>query len=405
MKKSQLKHVFCLSLTKSADGLVDPKLVLSWVLSTLGAPGMLIGLLVPIREAGALLPQIALARMIEARAIRKYFWVAGSVTQGLAAVGMGIAALSLSGAAAGWTILGSLSIFAIGRSICSASYKDVLARTVDKGMRGRVSGKASTIGSIAVLAFASLLAVGLIPRDVTVIAIALMVAGALWLLAALVFATLQEPAAETDAAKNRPLSTLIEPLIDDPEFQVYVATRALLISTALAPPFLVLMGSGQGIEIGNLGILMLASALAAISSSYLWGSFSDRSSRQTLVVASTLASATFILASFVSMLSVGAVGDVWVAAFVFVAQIAYEGVRAGRKTHLTDMDTGGRKAVYTALSNTSIGLLLLAGSALGVVADLAGITAVLAILAVLSALAVVCSLRLSEVQQDDPSAR
>jgi hypothetical protein len=69
------------------------------------------------------------------------------------------------------------------------------------------------------------------------------------------------------------------------------------------------------------------------------------------------------------------------------------------------MDTGGRKAVYTALSNTSIGLLLLAGSALGVVADLAGITAVLAILAVLSALAVVCSLRLSEVQQDDPSAR
>ena len=400
MTQSETKHVVSLSLTKSADGLVDPKLVLSWVLNALGAPGFLIGLLVPVREAGALLPQLALARMIEARRIRKTFWVAGSLVQGLAALAMGLIVLTLSGAAAGWAIVAALAVFAIGRSVCSASYKDVLARTVEKGRRGRVSGTAATIGSITVFAFAALLATGLIPREPGIIALALFTAGGLWLLAALLFASLDEPPADADTDRSRPLSALFEPLIDDPELQTYIATRALLISTALAPPFLVLLGSGQGSGFGNLGILMLASALAAIASSYVWGAFADRSSRQTLAIAGALATVTFLAAAAIGFGSGGPVAGLWVAGLVFVAQIAYEGARAGRKTHLTDMDTGDRKAVYTALSNTLIGVLLLAGGGLGLIADLAGVPVVLALLAGLSAAAVLTALRLSEVQQE-----
>ena len=44
-----------LSLTKTGDALVDPKLTLTWLLGALGAPAFLIGLLAPVREAGALL--------------------------------------------------------------------------------------------------------------------------------------------------------------------------------------------------------------------------------------------------------------------------------------------------------------------------------------------------------------
>ena len=400
MMKSETKHVISLSLTKSADGLVDPKLVLSWVLNALGAPGFVIGLLVPVREAGALLPQIALARMIEARRIRKYFWVTGSLVQGAAAVAMGLIVMTLSGAAAGWSTIAALALFATGRSICSASYKDVLARTVEKGRRGRVSGTAATIGSITVFSFAAMLATGVIPREPGVIALALMTAGALWLLASLLFASLDEPPAEADVAGDRSLSALIEPLIDDPELQTYIATRALLISTALAPPFLVLLGSGQGTGFGNLGILLLASSLAAIASSYVWGAFADRSSRLTLAVAGSLATVTFLTAAAIGLGSAGQVGGIWVAGLIFIAQIAYEGARAGRKTHLTDMDTGDRKAVYTALSNTLIGMLLLVGGVLGLLADLVGVPMVLALLAGLSAAAVFTALRLSEVQQE-----
>ncbi|MEM1409145.1 MAG: hypothetical protein AAGG79_00180 [Pseudomonadota bacterium] len=65
------KHVGSLSLTKSADGLIDPKLVLSWLLTHLGAPTALIGALVPIREAGALLPQMFTAAKLRALPKRK----------------------------------------------------------------------------------------------------------------------------------------------------------------------------------------------------------------------------------------------------------------------------------------------------------------------------------------------
>jgi hypothetical protein len=58
------RHVGALTLSKLADGLVDPKLILSWLLGSLGAPAAFVALLVPIREAGALLPQLVIGAWI-----------------------------------------------------------------------------------------------------------------------------------------------------------------------------------------------------------------------------------------------------------------------------------------------------------------------------------------------------
>ncbi|MEO3415388.1 MFS transporter [Roseovarius sp. CAU 1744] len=390
-----------LTATKTADGLIDPKLVLAWLLNTLGAPGYLIGLLVPVREAGALLPQLLIARQIERSTRRKYFWSAGAAGQGLASLGMAAAAVMLSDAAAGWSIVICLAFLAVARSACSASHKDVLARTVEKGQRGRVSGAAGTLSAVAVLAFALGLATGVIPRSPSVVATAIAVAGLLWLCAAAIFSMLREKADRDADADDRSLHSLLQPLQEDAELRTYIATRALLISTALAPPFLVLLGSGDTDTFGNLGLLMLASSFAAILSSYIWGVFADSSSRKTLMVAGVIATATFALAAILAF-SRGTITNGFVlAGLVFIAQLAYHGARAGRKTHLTDMDTGGRKATYTALSNSVIGLLLLTGGLLGLLADLAGAKTVLAVLAILSGLSVGVAYRLSEVQSED----
>jgi len=66
MNRAYLTHVGSLVLTKTADGLIDPKLVLAWLLNAIGAPGYIIGVLVPVREAGSLLPQLFLAQRIDA---------------------------------------------------------------------------------------------------------------------------------------------------------------------------------------------------------------------------------------------------------------------------------------------------------------------------------------------------
>ncbi len=399
MNKSFRTHLASLTLTKMADGLIDPKLVLAWLLNAIGSPGYLIGMLVPVRESGALLPQLMLARLIQRNEIRKYFWTAGAALQGIAALGMAIAAIALPGAIAGWTILVLLAVLAIARSACSASYKDVLARTVEKGKRGKVSGSAGTLASVAVLAFAILLSTGILPREPLAISGVIAVAGFLWILAALVFSRLDEHKDDRAADVDVSLSALLDPLQEDEEFRNYVATRALLISTALAPPFLVMLSSGDG-GLGNLGLLVLASSVASIVSSFFWGALSDWSSRKTLMLAGAASGLTLSAAAISGFLSLNDQTGFLFAGFLFVSQIAYQGARAGRKTHLTDMDSDGRKSVYTALSNTLIGALLVLGGLFGLVANMAGPESVLAILAGFSLSAILSAYRLSEVQQE-----
>src|SRR5690606_4330198 len=121
-----LLHVSALSSTKTADGLLDPKIVLAWLIGAIGAPTFMLGLLVPIREAGALLPQLVIAAAIRSMPVRKWVWAIGSVVQGACVIGMAIAALTLEGAAAGWAILALLTVLSLARSACSIAHKDVL---------------------------------------------------------------------------------------------------------------------------------------------------------------------------------------------------------------------------------------------------------------------------------------
>jgi hypothetical protein len=353
-----------------------------------------------VREAGSLLPQLFLAQRIEAARQRKWFWVAGSAVQGLAAIGIAGAAYFLSGAMAGWIVLFCLAVLAVARAACSASFKDILARTVEKGNRGKVSGTAGTAASAAVFVFAILLSVGIWPREPFAISLAVLLAGLLWLMAAGLFARLSEPKADADADTRSDLTSLIEPLWEDRELQIYVATRGLLISTALAPPFLVMLGNLEGGQLGNLGFLIIASSLASILSSYVWGALSDRSSRITLICASGAAALTYLIAAIAGLTNVVSSSAYLIPVLIFAAQIAYQGARAGRKTHLTDMDTNDRTAVYTALSNTVIGVMLLAGGLLGVVADIFGASVVLLLLSLMSSFAILTAWRLSEVQAE-----
>lgn len=396
-------HLLSLSMTKVADGLIQPKLVLTWLLTALGAPGYLIGALVPVREAGALLPQVALAGRIQASDRRRVYWSLGAFFQGVAAFAIAVAVLTLEGAAAGWAVLAALGCLAVARSACSVSYKDVLARTVETGLRGRLTGAAATISAALVFAYAALLGLGVIPREPGVLAVAIAGAGLLWLVASMLFLTLDEPRrpdGAPDEMSGLSLSEMVAPLREDREFRHYIAVRALFISTALAPTFLVMLtGQGDGDTLGNLGTMMVAASLAAILSGFVWGWLSDRSSRKVLILAGSISAVALAAAAGWALVQDGPIGSVAAAGVIFVAQLGYEGVRAGRKLHLTDMDTGDRKVAYTAVSNTMIGVLLMAGGLFGLAADLIGPALVLAMLAGLSALGAVAAVTLSEVQR------
>ena len=393
------KHVGSLTLTKSADGLVDPKLVLSWLMTSLGAPVALIGLLVPVREAGALLPQLVTAGFLRRLPRRKWAWAAGSVVQGLAAAAIGIIAISLTGAAAGWAIVLALAILALARSVCSVCYKDVLGKTIDKSRRGTATGLAGSIAAATTIVFALTLSFQLIDRMLLVTG-GLFLAGAAWIVSGLLFATLKERAGATEGGKNALKEALanFSYLRGDPQLRRFILTRGLLTATALAPPFMIAVGSQAGEGYDKLGFLVLASALASLCSSFVWGRLSDRSSRKVLIfsalVAAIILAATSWLA-FAGTLSGGYIMPV----LLFGLMIAYQGVRLGRSTHLVDMADQDTRAAYTALSNTVIGLLLLAGGVFSLVANWFGGEVVLAIMAGMSGLAILAAWGLEEVQR------
>ena len=360
------------ALSKTGDTLADAKVVLPWLMGAVGAPVSLIGLLVPIRESLALLPQILVGGFIRRFAVRKGFWSVASVVEGVCVILMAVvAATGLTGVAAGWSIVGLLFVFSVARGIASIAAKDTLGKTVSKGRRGRVSGYASTIaGAIATAVGLYLALTPEAGRPAWLLYVLITAAGVSWLLAAATFATIREHPGAT--AGGRGLGDLVRDqlvvLVQDRELQKFLLARALMISTALFGPIYVsLAQAATGRTLGGLGWLIIASGLAGVASSMVWGALSDRSSRLTLVAAAGLAGTLgFAVLLTRPLLPAGGVaaGTGFYAGILFILGVAHAGVRIGRKTHIVDLAGGDRKAEYVALSNTVIGALLLVIGAL-----------------------------------------
>lgn len=397
-----LKHVLSLGATKTGDGLADPKLVLSWLLMALGAPAVLVGFLVPVREAGALLPQMVTSGWIRSLPQRKWAWSVGSAVQGLTVIGMGLIALIMKGAAAGWTIVGLLAVFAVARSVCSVSYKDVLGKTVSKSTRGTATGTAGTIAAIFVLLFGGLLSVGILEKSVGVVVAALLIAGGLWLTAAAIFSTLFEAGGATVGGRNalKIVVSQISLLKTDRQLVRFIITRSLLTATAMAPPYFVaLSGQSGSREFGQLGPFVVASGLATVLSSFVWGRLSDRSSRRVLIIAALVGAVALGAAAAIGISAEHILkGSLILPGLHFILMIGYQGVRIGRSTHLVDMAEPEKRAAYTALSNTIIGMVLVLGGLFGAVAHVAGESAVLAVFAIMATIAAFLARTLDEVQ-------
>src|SRR5690606_18832112 len=108
-------------------------------------------------------------------------------------------------------------------------------------------------------------------------------AAILWLAAGAVFSTLIEEPARGDMGTA--VLAQLTLLRTDPQLRRFIWARGLLTATALAPPYLVLLGAqaGHG-TFDRLGAMVLASSIASFLSSWIWGRMADRSSRRVLML-------------------------------------------------------------------------------------------------------------------------
>ncbi len=379
-------------LGKVADEIASAKLVLPWLFGTLGVPAAFTGFLVPIREGGVLLPQLAVAAAVRRLAIRKGVWLLGAALSALSLFGMATAAMVLEGSSAGVAIVLMLVIFSLARGLCSVSAKDVLGKTVSKSRRGALMGWSASLSGIAVLGVGVWLG-SFDPGDtgLAVFAWLLMAGGVLWIIAALFFATIREQPGATEGGGNALAVALqqLRLLMDDQNFRRYVVARSLLLAVALAPPFYVLIAQEQA-QAGLLGLgaLVIANGLAASLASPFWGYLGDRSSRW--VMASAAAGAGLLgLFSFTAVRFdwSWATSEIGLAAIFLVLNVMHGGVRLGRKVYLVDMANAGNRAAYVAVSNSVVGVLMLVGGLIGLIADWLGPAATVLILGLISLLA------------------
>ncbi len=388
--------------TKLGDAVASPKTTLAWLTTAVGAPGFVLGMLVPIRESGSLIPQLFIGGVIRRLAIRKWVWVAGSVAQAACIAGIGFVALRLEGAEAGWAILGLITLFSLARGFCSVAAKDVLGKTIPKKVRGQLNGwSASAAGGVTIAVGVVLMTPALETGETNLIGALLVAAGLLWVVAAMVYSFVSEYPGETGGGRSvvQALAKL-NLLYTDKPFRRFVITRALLMCSALSAPFYVALAQGnRGSAAAVLGSFVVAAGLASLLSAPVWGRFADQSSRKVMVAAALLTSGTGLLTFGVVGLLPELAKSAWFLPLAyFTLSIAHSGVRVGRKTYVVDLATGNKRTDYVAISNTVIGVLLLLVGSVGALAPVIGNAGVIALLATMGLAGAVLGTTLPETQ-------
>jgi MFS family permease len=388
--------------TKLGDAIANPKTVLAWLLSSLGAPGLFTAFLVPIRESGALIPQLMIASFVRRQPVRKWTYVLGCVLQSLAVFAMAGVALTLTGTAAGLALISALVLFSLARGLCSVASKDVLGKTVPKTRRGRVSGWSESLaGAITIIVGVSLLLDTGDESNMGAYLTLLVIAGGLWLLAAGTYALVREMPGATDGGGNAISDALkrLQLLVADAPFRRFVMARSLLLCSALSAPFFIMLAheKTEGALL-VLGLFVIADGTAKLVSAPFWGQFADVSSRRVMILAGAGSAMVGLL------LAATVTGLPWLGAkqwlypvFFFLLAIAHAGVRLGRKTYLVDLAGGNKRTDYVSVSNSVIGVVLLLTSAIGLLTLIMPIVGVIVVLSAMGLAGAWLSARLPEV--------
>jgi predicted anti-sigma-YlaC factor YlaD len=390
------------SCTKLAEQLAGPNLVLVWLLQSLGAPVWMLGVLMPIKQTGTLLPQMAAAGQIRRLPVRKWVWAGSGLLQALCLAGIIAAAALLPAVAAGWATLALFTLFCLASGTASVAYQDVLGKTIGKGRRGRLLASRSLVGGLLTIGAGLWIRATFTGTDnLNSILILLGCAAMLWALAALLFSATSEEAGATGGTRHivQEARAGLEFARIYRGFRHYIYARSLLLSVEIASPFFVLFATTR-LEFGTeaLGYLVVSVGLSQVISSPFWGRMADHTSKSVM--------------RYSGLMAVGAIGltlllpalpgeTLQLAGFILtfiLLGLAEAGARLGRKTYLVDALPADERPTYTAFSNTLVGCVALASAGLGAVAQIFGAEVLLLLLALFALGASVVCVKLPEAE-------
>jgi len=340
-----------LSLNKLADLLISAKTTLTAILVSVGAPIWMVGWLVPIRESGALLPQVFISIYLRKHTQRHVVWRVGMMVQAFSVLVMLLSVVYFSGFTAGALLLFALVLLSLGRSACSLTVKDMEADVAKKGERGNLIGIASTVSGVVTLA----IAIPLVIFDEALSSnVLLFILGGSLLSFVLTLICVWPVKTHVDTGRDEGQALNVN---FDSTVYKFIFVRGLFVHSALVAPYFMIERSEDAKEL--LPIYIGAEALAALLSSIIWGKVADKSARLTLQLSGVLA-----LRACGALLFLESTSIITSAILFFLLSIAHTGVRTGRKTYSLDVKDGHERTELVGFSNTAIGIVLLSFGAL-----------------------------------------
>lgn len=388
---------------KLADSVANMKVIIPWIMESLNVPLFLISFLVPLKESGALLPQLLIAAYVRKLPIRKYVWSLGALLQAFSMIGIGLVAWNMQGLNAGIAIISLIVVLSLARGLSSVAAKDVIGKTIPKTRRGSLNGYSGSLAGLIIIGLGIyFLVVGEKPFSPQNFGILLFLAGFFWIIAAVVYSRIEEFEGETDGGGNA-ISVALKKLTllkTDKNFRLFVITRALFLCSVLSAPFFVILAQ-QHSQSSNylLGLFILASGLADFSSSIIWGKLSDISSKRAMIIGATISTLLGFLVFVLNTFFENIFSIIWIMPLIyFILTVGYQGIRIGRKTYLVDLAGGNKRTDYVAVSNTVIGVVLLFTGFIGVLSSIMGLSGIILLLSIIGFIGIILAYKLPEIE-------
>ena len=361
-----------------------------------------VGLIGAIFRGGWTLPQALVARMVSDKKRKKPYILIGSVGR----ITFLLTALALwAGLARHPTAMlilffVGLGVFAIGLSVTSVGWFDVMARSIPGRRRGRLMGVSQVISATVGIGVGALVGRILVSprwRFPTNYALLFTITGTFLVIGAIALALIREPPPEgaspqTSArAKGRWLRFLIE----DVAFRRLIVCRIMIGMAELATPFYV--GHAEDVlhlQEGVIGSFIIAHTLARIVGSAALGLTSERRGPRYVVhIASAAAVIGPLFALVAHVASSRWLGQAYPFVYVMLG-IVDSAWLLGFTNYMLEIAPAGMRPTYIGMGGTISGVLAFAPILGGWLLEVRSYATLFGVTALLTAVGFILSLRL-----------
>ena len=367
-----------------SETMTDITLITTALVSQLTTSSVLIGLLAPMRDTGWFLPQLFISNLVERVPRKIVFYQAATVFRVCGWMAL-VACLLLieDRTTLLWAFFICTVVIALTGGMGGISYLTVTAKVIPSGQRGLLFGLREFIGgglSIFIGGLSAFILSGNIgelhlsfPKNFGVL---FAVSTVFFTAGCIAFSLLAEPPDAVPARKTsltQQLARAAHAIKTDVSFRRYIFTRMALLFARTGMPFITVFAKRHmAVSDAFIGTMVSITLGSALFAGLLWGRLNDRRGSRPVLIASCLLGVAQCLLG-IALLPTHSVA-LLVAALV-LGGVSSAGFNVSLITLLLDVVPADQRPLYIGLSNTTLGIVMLLTSLVGLIVDSLGFAA------------------------------